>query len=64
MTKRKANEKDDLMDEYNNRRRWIGNDFADNESLKKAFPRYADRSWSASDVKKKIRDLKYFGKMP
>ena len=64
MTKRKVNEKDELFDEYNNRRRWIGNDFSNNDSLQKAFPRYADRSWSLSEIKRKVKDLKFFGKMP
>lgn len=64
MTRQKSDEKDELIDEYNNRRRWIGNDFANNDSLQKAFPRYADRGWSLSEIKRKVKDLKYFGKMP
>jgi hypothetical protein len=60
MTKRKANEKDELIDEYNNRRRWIGNDFDNNKSLQNAFPRYADRSWSVAILKRKIKDMNYF----
>jgi hypothetical protein len=64
MTRQKANEKDDLIDEYNNRRRWIGNDFEGNKSLQSAFPRYADRSWSITAIKKKIKDMNFFRKVP
>jgi hypothetical protein len=60
MTKQKESERDDLISEYNNRRRWIGNKFSNNESLQIAFPRYADKGWSISIIRKKIRDMKFF----
>jgi len=62
MTKQKESERDDLIAEYNNRRRWIGDKFANNESLQHAFPRYAEKGWSTSDLRRKVKDLKFFSK--
>jgi hypothetical protein len=62
MTKQKVSERDDLLAEYNNRRRWLGDKLSDNESLQRAFPRYADKGWSVSDLRRKIRDIQFFGK--
>lgn len=62
MTKQKESERDDLISEYNNRSRWVGDKFSGNDSLQTTFPRYADKGWSTSDLKRKIRDLNFFGK--
>jgi len=64
MTRQKASERDELIDEYNNRRRWLGDDLANNQSLQNAFPRYADRSWSVTILKRKIKDINFFRKVP
>ena len=64
MTRQKTSERDDLMSEYNNKRRWIGDKLSDNESLIRAFPRYADKGWSTGDLRRKIRDMQFFGKGP
>jgi hypothetical protein len=62
MTKQKESERDDLISEYNNRRRWVGDKLSGNESLQVAFPRYASKNWSTSDLRRKIRDLNFFGR--
>lgn len=64
MTKQKESERDDLIAEYNNRRRWVGDKLSGNESLIRAFPRYADKGWSTSDLRRKIRDMQFFGSGP
>lgn len=64
LTRRKIDERDELIDEYNNRRRWLGNYLKGNESLQKAYPRYADRSWSVTILKRKIKDINFFRKVP
>ena len=61
MTKRKPNEKDELVDEYNNRRRWASLDINKNKSLQHGFPQYADRSWTITELKRKIKDIRFFG---
>jgi hypothetical protein len=64
MTKQKTCEKVELITEYNNRRRWLGDDLANNQSLQNAFPRYADKNWSVTILKRKIKDINFFKKVP